>query len=52
MAASRTERTLEGPGMERGSPWGSRMPLRVYVEAAGLLQVMSMYRRLVVVMKP
>jgi hypothetical protein len=37
LAASRTERTLESPGMERGSPWGSRMPRREYVEAAGFI---------------
>ncbi len=24
MSASRSERTLDSPGMERGSPWGSR----------------------------
>ena len=28
LAASRSERTLDSPGMERGSPWGSRMPRR------------------------
>ena len=28
LSASRSERTLDSPGMERGSPWGSRMPRR------------------------
>jgi len=28
LSASRSEMTLDSPGMERGSPWGSRMPRR------------------------